>query len=126
MRSKPPTRKAPAGGNSADRRQLRQVPFSKILKVLHRHRGIERRGSAQAFTEKARAIIGEFPASPYQRALMAGGIGYYARGPRRASSALWESSSRTFRRASEPDSVYRAILPRLGARDRLALPQRKP
>ena len=49
-----------------------QVPFSKILKVLHRHRGIERaQERAQAFTEKARAIIGEFPASPYQRALMA-------------------------------------------------------
>jgi hypothetical protein len=33
---------------------------------------IERaRERAQAFTEKARAILGEFPASPYQRALMA-------------------------------------------------------
>src|ERR1700729_3893912 len=41
-----------------------QVPFSKILKVLHRHRGIERaQERAQAFTEKARAIIGEFPPS---------------------------------------------------------------
>ena len=49
-----------------------QVPFSKILNMLHRHRGIERaQERAQAFTEKARAIIGEFPASPYQRALMA-------------------------------------------------------
>src|SRR5665213_1725774 len=49
-----------------------QVPFSKILNILHRHQGIERaQERAQAFTEKARAIIGEFPASPYQRALMA-------------------------------------------------------
>src|SRR5712675_2531018 len=43
-----------------------QVPFSKILQMLNRHRGIERaQQRAQAFTEKARAIIGEFPASPY-------------------------------------------------------------
>ena len=49
-----------------------QVPFSKILKVLHRHRGIERaQERAQAFTEKAREIISEFPDSPYQRALWA-------------------------------------------------------
>jgi len=49
-----------------------QVPFSKILNILHRHQGIERaQERAQAFTEKARAIIGEFPASPYQRALTA-------------------------------------------------------
>ena len=39
-----------------------QVPFSKILNILHRHHGIERaQERAQAFTEKARAIIGEFP-----------------------------------------------------------------
>jgi octaprenyl-diphosphate synthase len=49
-----------------------QVPFSKILNILHRHHGIERaQERAEAFTEKARAIIGEFPASPYQRALAA-------------------------------------------------------
>jgi octaprenyl-diphosphate synthase len=49
-----------------------QVPFGKILHVLHRYRGIERaQEKAQEFTEKARAIIGEFPASPYQRALLA-------------------------------------------------------
>ena len=35
-------------------------------------RGIERvRDRAQAFTEKARQIINEFPESPYQRALLA-------------------------------------------------------
>jgi len=49
-----------------------QVPFGKILHVLHRHGSIERaQDRAQAFTEKARAIIAEFPVSPYQRALLA-------------------------------------------------------
>jgi octaprenyl-diphosphate synthase len=49
-----------------------QVPFGKILHVLHRHQGVERaQERAQAFTEKARGIISEFPESPYQRALLA-------------------------------------------------------
>lgn len=49
-----------------------QIPFSKILNILRRHRGIERaQERAQAFTEKARSIIAGFPASPYQRALNA-------------------------------------------------------
>lgn len=49
-----------------------QVPFGKILNVLHRHRGIERaQERAQAFTEKARSIIAGFPVSPYQKALTA-------------------------------------------------------
>jgi len=49
-----------------------QVPFGKILQMLHRYRGIERaQQKAQEFTEKARAIIREFPPSPYQRALFA-------------------------------------------------------
>jgi octaprenyl-diphosphate synthase len=49
-----------------------QVPFGKILQILHRHNGIEKaQRRAQAFTEKAREIIGELPDSPYQRALMA-------------------------------------------------------
>jgi octaprenyl-diphosphate synthase len=49
-----------------------QVPFSKILHILNRHRGIERaQERAESFTEKARAIIAEFPESPYQRALAA-------------------------------------------------------
>jgi octaprenyl-diphosphate synthase len=49
-----------------------QVPFGKILHLLHRYGGIERaQQRAQVFTEKARAIIGEFPDSPYQRALLA-------------------------------------------------------
>ena len=49
-----------------------QVPFSKILHILNRHHGIERaQERAESFTEKARAIIAEFPESPYQRALAA-------------------------------------------------------
>jgi octaprenyl-diphosphate synthase len=47
-----------------------QVPFGKILQILHRHSGVERaRERAQSFTEKARAIILEFPDSLYRRAL---------------------------------------------------------
>ena len=39
--------------------------------LLEKYRGIERvKERAQAFTDKARQIIGEFPESPYQRALM--------------------------------------------------------
>src|ERR1700691_28896 len=49
-----------------------QVPFSKIVHILNRHKGIERaQARAEAFTEKARAIVSEFPASPYQKALLA-------------------------------------------------------
>jgi octaprenyl-diphosphate synthase len=49
-----------------------QVPFGKILHLLHRHKGVERaQWRAQSFTEKAREIIGEFPDSSYQRALLA-------------------------------------------------------
>jgi octaprenyl-diphosphate synthase len=49
-----------------------QVPFGKVLQVLNRHKGIERaQERAYQFTEKAREIIAEFPASPYQRALAA-------------------------------------------------------
>lgn len=49
-----------------------RVAFTDILRVIERRRGIERaRERAQQFTEKARAIIAEFPDSPYQRALAA-------------------------------------------------------
>ena len=49
-----------------------QVPFGKVLQVLHRHRGVERaQERALAFTEKARQIMSDFPESPYQRALLA-------------------------------------------------------
>jgi octaprenyl-diphosphate synthase len=49
-----------------------QVPFRRILSLIERHRGIDRvRERAQSFTDKARAIVTEFPESPYQRALAA-------------------------------------------------------
>jgi octaprenyl-diphosphate synthase len=48
------------------------VPFARILALLEKYRGIERvKERAQAFTDKARHTIGEFPESPYQRALTA-------------------------------------------------------
>ena len=49
-----------------------RVPFKQILAVIREHNGIKRaRERAQAFTEKARVIIAEFPDSAYQRALAA-------------------------------------------------------
>jgi octaprenyl-diphosphate synthase len=49
-----------------------QVPFGKILHILHRHHGIERdQERAEAITETARTIIRSFRDSPYQRALLA-------------------------------------------------------
>src|SRR5713226_4962010 len=51
-------------------RHYENVPFSRILAMLEKYRGIERvRERAQTFTDKARQVIGEFPESPYQRAL---------------------------------------------------------
>jgi len=48
------------------------VPFARILSMIERHHGFERvRERAQAFTDKARSIVTEFPESPYQRALTA-------------------------------------------------------
>ncbi len=48
-----------------------KCPFARILALLEKYRGIERvKERAQAFTDKARQIIGEFPDSPYQRALL--------------------------------------------------------
>ena len=53
-------------------RTYEQTPFSQILALLEKYRGVERvKERAQTFTDKARQIIGEFPDSPYQRALMA-------------------------------------------------------
>ncbi|MBZ5725144.1 MAG: polyprenyl synthetase family protein [Acidobacteriia bacterium] len=53
-------------------RNYDEVPFARILALLEKYRGIERvRERAQAFTDKARAIISEFPESAYQRALLA-------------------------------------------------------
>src|SRR5580700_1391698 len=51
-------------------RNYDRVPFPQILAMVERYQGIARvKERAQAFTEKARAIINEFPDSPYQRAL---------------------------------------------------------
>jgi len=51
-------------------RSYDRVPFSQILEMVEHYQGIGRvKERAQAFTEKARGIIGEFPESPYQRAL---------------------------------------------------------
>src|SRR5262249_15220590 len=49
-----------------------RVPFKRLLSMLECHRGLDRvRERAQDFTDKARAIVTEFPESPYQRALTA-------------------------------------------------------
>jgi octaprenyl-diphosphate synthase len=48
------------------------VRFSEILALVEKYKGIQRaRERAQFFTDKARAIISQFPESPYQRALTA-------------------------------------------------------
>jgi octaprenyl-diphosphate synthase len=53
-------------------RNYNEAPFEGILALLDKYRGIERvKERAQTFTDKARAIIHEFPESPYQRALLA-------------------------------------------------------
>jgi octaprenyl-diphosphate synthase len=53
-------------------RNYERVPFARVLELVERRRGVERvRERAGVFTEKARALIGEFPESPYQRALYA-------------------------------------------------------
>ena len=52
-------------------RSYEEAPFTGILALLDKYRGIERvKERAQTFTDKARAIINEFPESPYQRALL--------------------------------------------------------
>src|SRR6516164_1143472 len=54
------------------RRDCDEVHFTRILTLIEQYRGIQRvRTRAQAFTDKARRIIGEFPDSSYQRALLA-------------------------------------------------------
>jgi octaprenyl-diphosphate synthase len=48
------------------------VPFSQILRLIEERNGVVRaRERAASFIEKARAIIAEFPDSPYRRALAA-------------------------------------------------------
>jgi octaprenyl-diphosphate synthase len=51
-------------------RSYDSVPFSDVLALLRKYRGVERmRARAQALTDKARAIMAALPESPYQRAL---------------------------------------------------------
>lgn len=51
-------------------RDYENVPLRQILGLIDKYQGIERvRERAQTFTDKARQVIGEFPESPYQRAL---------------------------------------------------------
>src|SRR5437667_536942 len=51
-------------------RHYENVPLRQVLGLIERYNGIERvRERAQTFTDKARQVIGEFPESPYQRAL---------------------------------------------------------
>jgi len=53
-------------------RSYDHAPFADILALVNRYRGIERvKERAQAFTDKARQIVVQFPESPYQRALLA-------------------------------------------------------
>jgi octaprenyl-diphosphate synthase len=55
-----------------EERSYDEVPFARILGLLEKYHGIERvKERAQAFTDKARLIMSEFPESSYQRALMA-------------------------------------------------------
>jgi len=52
-------------------RSYDRVPSKQVLNLIDKYQGVERaRRRAQAFTEKARAIMSEFPDSAYQRALL--------------------------------------------------------
>ena len=49
-----------------------EASLPKVIRMIERRRGFVRvRDRAQAFTDKARSIVAEFPESPYQRALTA-------------------------------------------------------
>ena len=51
-------------------RNYEKIPFADILAMVDRRGGIQRtRERAAQFTERAREIVAEFPASPYQKAL---------------------------------------------------------
>ena len=57
--------------NILRRRDYDEVPFARVLTLVDKYNGIDRvKDRAQAFTEKARRLISEFPESPYQRALL--------------------------------------------------------
>jgi geranylgeranyl pyrophosphate synthase len=49
-----------------------RAPFAEILRLIRQRHGFDRvRERAQSFTERARAIMSEFPDSPNQRAMYA-------------------------------------------------------
>ncbi len=51
-------------------RNYEQTPFAGVLEMVERRGGVQRtRERAAQFTERARHIVGQFPESPYQRAL---------------------------------------------------------
>jgi octaprenyl-diphosphate synthase len=53
-------------------RNYERVPFRQVRALVEEYHGFERvQKRAQAFTDKARQLISEFPDSPYQRALYA-------------------------------------------------------
>jgi octaprenyl-diphosphate synthase len=53
-----------------EERTYDRVPFREIRALIEKYHGLERvQERAHAFTDKARRLIGEFPESPYQRAL---------------------------------------------------------
>ena len=61
-----------AVGAVLEERNYDRVPFRQIRALIEKYGGFSRtQARAQAFTEKARRLIGEFPESPYQRALYA-------------------------------------------------------
>jgi len=66
----------PAERNLVERvlrdRHYDNVGLREIVALIEKYGGIERvKARAQSFTDKARRLIGEFPESPYQRALYA-------------------------------------------------------
>ena len=51
-------------------RNYERIPFRRVRALVEKYNGFDRvQKRAQAFTDKARQLIGEFPESPYQRAL---------------------------------------------------------
>ncbi|MFN8939089.1 MAG: polyprenyl synthetase family protein, partial [Acidobacteriota bacterium] len=52
-------------------RSYERVPFSTVLEIIERYRGVERSlERAHQFTARAKEIIDTFPDSPYQKAVL--------------------------------------------------------
>jgi octaprenyl-diphosphate synthase len=61
-----------AVGRVLQDRSYDNVPFATVLGIVRLHNGIDRaRERAHSFADKARALMAEFPESPFQRALSA-------------------------------------------------------